>query len=329
MFRIANRLLLGILALSPLSSLNSLSSPNLPTRLSPSEAIVPLFGSGELGELPRDESKVYRVAMKKGQLLHVSAKQIDVDVALALVDPAGNVLFLVDSTFVPLRAEQLFFVAPAEGVYGVRIQGGSKEKKAGRFILRLEEFRVASDRDRKNAQAETAYYTAKGLYLKGFLEEAEANLRYALQAWQELGNQTRQADGFFQLGRVRDATLDLEGALEAYRHSAALRAGLRDLPGRADALKGMARDYDQKGKFRQAKSLYSQEIEIRQGLGDEDGEIAALYNLAGVERSVGEFEYALDHFSQAIGGWHRKRDSDLESQALSGRSATYLFRGNG
>src|SRR4051794_40931775 len=230
MFRTVNRLLLGILALCSVSGFETLpdqghprSRPDLP------DSIRSLSGAGELGELPRDAGKVYQVPLSKGELIHLSAKQMGCDVALVMIDragkdSAGKDLFTVDSF---ATTEQLFFVAPEAGVYGIRVEDGGG-KTAGRYLLRVEDFRVATDKDRKNAQAETAYYTAKGLLSKKSFKDAESFLLYAIQAWQDLGNKARQADAYCKLGDVRKAARSFQGALDAYQKAANLRIAIQD-----------------------------------------------------------------------------------------------------
>ena len=97
MFRTVNRLLLGVLALSPVVGFELLlSQGRLPTRSDPPDTPIHLLGPVEQGELPRDTGKVYRVPLKKGQFVHLSAKPINADVALVWVD-GRNDLFRVDT----------------------------------------------------------------------------------------------------------------------------------------------------------------------------------------------------------------------------------------
>jgi CHAT domain-containing protein len=328
MFRTFNRLLLGILVLSPMAGFELLPSQGrLPTRPDLPDTPTYVLRTVEQGELPRDAGKVHRVPLKKGQFIHLSVKPIDADVALVWVGPVGNDLFRVDTQFYPFKTEHLFFMARAEGLYGVRIEDGSGGKRAGRYTLRVEDFRVADDRERKNAQAEEAFYTGKGLFRKGSFKEAESDLRYAIQSWQDLGNKARQADAFDQLGQLRDTVRDFSGALQAYQQSVALRVALRDFQGQANILSEMATSYDARGKFQQAEPLFIQELEIRRRLRDKGGEISAVYNLARMEQSRGKYEKSLEHFSQAIEGYDQQKAWSLESQALNGRGSTYLSMG--
>jgi CHAT domain-containing protein len=324
MFRIVTRLLLGILALCFVAGSMPLPAPERPSsRPDLPDTIRRLSGAGEIGELPRDVGKVYRVPLKKGELIHISAKQMGADVALVMIDPARNDLFKVDSF---ATTEQLFFVAPEAGVYGVRVEDGGA-KTAGRYLLRVEDFRVATDRDRKNAQAETAYYTAKGLLSKNSFKDAESFLLYAIQAWQDLGNKARQADAYQKLGDVRKAARDLKGALDAYQQAASLRISIRDFNGQADAIKGMANIHLEEGKFQQAEPLFLQDLAIRRRVGDRKNEIEAIYNLGRVEQVRGELEMSLDSFSQVIEACDEERDKLLKSKALNARAYAYILAG--
>ena len=216
MFRTVNRLLLGLLASSPLVGFELLPGQGrLPTRPDPPDSPIRLFGPVEQGELPRDAGKVHRVRLKKGQFIHLSAKPIDADVALVWFDPGRNDLFRVDTQFYPFKTEHLFFVARAEGLYGVRIEDGSGGKRAEDIPFASRPFGLPMIRERKNAQAEEAFYTGKGSFGKGSLKEAEPDLRYAIQSWQDLGNKARQADAFELLGQLRDEAHDFTGALQA------------------------------------------------------------------------------------------------------------------
>jgi CHAT domain-containing protein/tetratricopeptide (TPR) repeat protein len=325
MFRSSKRLLLliGVSILCPLVAFGLFKGKER----QPQTAAVPAQKRSWKGTLPRDVGKIYKFSLDTGQLLHVSILQQGADVALVLVDPLGENIFLVDSPLGNQGTEHVFLVAPSKGNYGIRVQDGSEGTYRGDYHLRIEELRTAGDRDRENAECEKAFYTGKSLAGKKLFQRAEAEYSRAIKGWRKLNNRARLADAFEKLGDTKSARADWKGALGAYQERVALRSSLRDWGRKADALVAVARMYEAMGGLQQAEASYLQELEIRIQLQEPKPQAQAHYNLARVQRERGGLEDALAHFTEAITSGQALKDVELQIKALGGRGQVYYDMG--
>jgi CHAT domain-containing protein/Flp pilus assembly protein TadD len=286
------------------------------------------FEASGPGELPRDQGRTYGISLKRGQYLHLVAEQHGADVALALIDPAELELFRVDSPIGNQKAEQIFFVAPATGIYRVKVEDGSRGKHSGKFHLRIEEIRRANDKDRLHVKAERAFYIGKRQERSGQLLEARRSFAQAIDIWGRLRNKARQADAFFRLGAIRLTSHDWNGAIEAYRRCADLRVEVRDQEGKAETLLGMALASEKSGRLGEAEGYFAQELDIRSRVGnDGDKKVSALYNLARIQQLRGKAEEALRNFNQVITACRSNGKAVLQSNALNGRGGVYASMG--
>ena len=119
------------------------------------------------------------------------------------------------------------------------------------------------------------FIPGRGSFGNGSLKEAESDLRYAIQSWQDLGDNVRQADAFELLGQLRDAARIPRGLSRPISNPPPCESPCEIFQGQANVLMEMATNYDGQGKLQQAEPLYIQELEIRRRLQDKGGEINA------------------------------------------------------
>src|SRR5215217_4796844 len=101
----------------------------------PSTAIPLPFGSPVASRLAGGEVHTYAVTIPAGRLLHLVADQQGVDIVLSVRRPAGERLVEVDSPNRSWGPEELWWMAPEDGVWWLEVRPWSPTLK-GLYCLR-------------------------------------------------------------------------------------------------------------------------------------------------------------------------------------------------
>jgi CHAT domain-containing protein/Tfp pilus assembly protein PilF len=318
--------LTGVLALASLGLYLLLTSAGVQVRPTPSRTIDLAPGVTSEGKIPADAGVVYRIFLKRGQLLHLSVEQHGTDVALVLLLPSGDKLYRVDSPSGKKKAENVYLVAPTDGDYGFRVESASDKDNAGRFLVRISELRRANGGDSEAARAEENFYIGNQLASSRRTEDLhQAEQRYsaALHIWESLDKTARQADVLMAMGWASSSLYNWEEAAKTYRLCAELRRRLHDWKEQADALSFAANAYENLGQLIQAESLYQEELQVRNKLPAAEFRTASIYNLARIQRRRGQAERAIASYSEVVDGLEGSNSSSLLAEALAGRALAY------
>jgi tetratricopeptide (TPR) repeat protein len=229
------------------------------------QADVPelVVGTPQERELKGGERHVYRLVLAADQYLRLVVEQHGIDVVVRLFGPDGRQLVEMDSPTGTQGAETVSFIADVGGTYRVEIAPLEREAAPGRYIVRMEELRPATETDRTRLAAERAF--------------AEAELLRAQQ----------KEDSFRQ-------------AIAKYEEAARLYHTLGERGKEAVCLLGAGFFSHHLGDLRKALEYYGQALPIFQALGNRAGEAATLNNIGQVYSALGEKQKALEHFTQAL-----------------------------
>src|SRR5215216_2257090 len=141
-------------------------------------------------ELSSNEVHYYRLEIMDGYFIHVQVLQQGIDVVLTLRDPRGQEILRIDSPNGTNGPESLSYIAKTGGTYSVTIAPLNKKTLTGRYLVKLENARLALSEDSKRVEAERAF--AKGLDLsnvtEGPREAALVQYNRALTLFGEIGD---------------------------------------------------------------------------------------------------------------------------------------------
>jgi hypothetical protein len=113
--------------------------------------------------LVKDEKHRYRIAVRKGDFVRVTALQRNVDLALAATAPDGAALLASNNFEERGDREKISLVAEADGEYlfEVSFVADLSGRTAGEsYVLRLEALRPPTEKDRAQIDAEKLYEQA-------------------------------------------------------------------------------------------------------------------------------------------------------------------------
>jgi CHAT domain-containing protein len=266
-----------------------------------------------LRRLPRGEVHRYAFQLKADQILEAVVEQgpvrgQEIDVAVQLYTPDGNLVYEINNPTNATRAEKIFLLAKSPGEYSVDVDGGEAEGfyRLGHIVIHK-----ANEKDRINAQAEELFYRARA-QMQRRPPEVDAALRDYEQAgvlWHCIGNKQREAD---ELDR-RITILTLTGRIDLEK--------LLNLQTMAKRFFHEAGDYDFElkmliacgvsqrslGRISEAEKSFRKVLSEARKKGYHEHEADALKKLASIYEHKGQKYEALKCYEKSLPFWQKQR----------------------
>lgn len=277
-------------------------------------------------ELTADETHVYRIRMAKRQFLRVLVVQHGIDVAVALIDPAGKQIVVLNSSDGDEGTESVITIAETPGIYQLGLRSVSGEAPAGRYEVKVEELRAATAKDFKLVAAERALLEAEVLRSQGTAESLTKSVEKYSQAatlYHLAGDLADEQTALNNLGSVYDDLGDKEKALEWYERALRLARDTSDRDGEAVTLNNIGTLYDSIGERRKALECYLEALPLRRALGDLHGESTTLSNIGAAYDGFGEKQKALDYYEQSLQLTRAEGDQQGEAVTLNNIGKIY------
>ena len=162
---LAAGLLLAACERSPPAKPATVSPATHPAPVRPAARVLRL-APGVLDEVPLKggEERAYLLDLAAGQYAGLVVDQQGIDVMVRLRASDGRVVAGIDSFNGIIGPELLPVVAETGGRFRLEIASGDPGAPAGRYVLRLEELRPATARDRARVEAEQVLAAGVRLY---------------------------------------------------------------------------------------------------------------------------------------------------------------------
>ena len=299
---------------------------------SPQERAASLaVGPPVVREMRGGEQHTYQVSLNAGQYARIVVEQKGIDVVLALSGADGKPLVEVDNNLSGTRGmEAVSLVADVSGSYVVNVRSLEKGASAGRYELRIEELRTATEADRTRVAAERAYVVAAQLQGERTGESRRKAIeRYgeALRLMREAGDRRGEAMTLTNMGTVynllsepQKALAHLDQALSGWRV-----IGDRHLEAVTLSLKGGV--YYALAEPQKALASYSLALPVMRAVGDQTGEGLMFTQIGAIYRLLGEPQKALDHFAQSLVLYRAVGDRRNEATVLNNMGTVYSLVG--
>lgn len=253
--------------------------------------------------LPPGASRSYTLPLKAGHYLHLIVEQFGVDVVARLRSPAEELLLQVDSPSADQGPEDLFLVAAETGRHELEISAWDGPGDGGRYEIRVEAVRAATEEDRKRAAAAAAFSKARLLDRDAASppEAVAAGYREAAEVWDDLGEEGRAAWALYWWGRNEcdDAARCREGA-EVLARAAEFFGRAGEGRQQAVTLSRLADAWRQTGELEPASRSYEQALALWEKQGELVEQAKRLNDLAVLRRLGGRPHAAIDLYSRAI-----------------------------
>jgi CHAT domain-containing protein/tetratricopeptide (TPR) repeat protein len=266
------------------------------------------------------EERDYLLDLAAGWYAGLVVDQQGIDVEVSLRAPDGRFVAAIDSLNGMIGPEPLPVAAETGGRFRLEVRSLTAGAPAGRYVLRLEELRPASARDRARVGAEQALAAGMRLYQEGTpasLPAALAREKEALARFHALGLPAREAEALSCLGAYHDRLHEREAAADFYRQALAIFDGLGDEARVGPTLSNLAKLERINGRPERAIALYRRAIPLLHRSHNWTEEAMNLSNLGRAAMEVGETGEALSAFEQALSRERSLGDRFAQGNTLS------------
>src|SRR5215475_13533274 len=257
-------------------------------------------------ELAGGQSHDYQLTLADGQYVNLVVDQRGIDVVVKLFGPDGKAIMEFDSESRVQGQESVSLVAEAGGSYQLSVQSKLNRSAAGRYEIRIEELRAATDDDRALYEARKLISECVRLRSAGKYDEALPLAERALEIRQRvLGPSHREvalatnhlALVYFDKGEYGKAEPLYKRALPIIEKSLG-----EDHPTTAQSISDLAELNHSQGKYAEAEPLYKRALEIREkALGKDHPDTAdSLNNLALLYYQRGNYAEAETFYKRAL-----------------------------
>ena len=243
------------------------------------------------------EAQTYTLTMTSGQYAHLAVDQRGVDVVVSIFAPDGTKLVEVDGPTGNIGVEPVSLVAQTTGAYRVEVLSTSP-KLPGRYELKLEELRAATEPDRSGVAAQKLFTEAKALRTQRTQESYEQAIegyQASLAIWHKLNDKLMEAFTLHEVAMIYGDIGQYQKAIDAYSRAAALYKEMKVPKGEADVLVNIGWVFGELGDTQNRLATYDRAAEVYQTVGEIDPVLIS--NIASTYASMGEYQRALDiHF---------------------------------
>jgi len=277
------------------------------------------------------EQHTYQVTLSAGQYARVALEQKGIDVVLALSGADGKPLLEVDNNLSGTRGmEVVSLIADISGAYVLNVRSLEKGASAGRYEVRIEDLRTASDADRTRVAAERSYFAAAQLQAERTRESRRKAIdRYgeALRLLRQVGDRRGEAMTLTNIGSIYYGLSEPQTAIEPLDQALTIWRAIGDRHLEAITLSINARVYYALGEPLKALELYSLALPVMHAVGDQSAEAVTFMQIGGVYRLLGEPQKALDQFAQALPLMRTVGDRRNEAMVLNNMGTVYNLLG--
>lgn len=290
-------------------------------------------GVAEERSLAGGEAHAYELDLAAGQFLRVVVDQRGVDVELALDDPRGRRILAVDSPTEDQGSEELVAVAEVGGRHRLRVHALVPGAAAGRYEVRLEDLRPATEADHHLAAGARAFHSAHArvYYTPPQDRETEewaiATYGEALDHFRAAGDRAGEAKAMIGLAFVHRAAQRDRQALELFDAALPILRQLGDTWEESIIIHQMGEIHATSGDYGRAIGEFgrAQELRQQQGLRVAAGK-SALYRGWCFQMS-GESQRALSSFDEALAMLRPLGDTEQKGKAHYWRARLLLDLG--
>jgi CHAT domain-containing protein len=300
-------------------------------RLSAQETI-PLLKSDAIIErqLAGAETQIFHLALDAGQFARVVVEQRGIDIELRLLTPNAQRLVEMDTLNSTQGPEVAAVIAETPGDYRVEIVSLNKAVPIGRYTLKIETVRSATEADRTWVAAQKAYLDGRRLRSQQTDEskrQAIPRFEEALRTWQAMDDRLMAAHTLYflysiyrQLGQLSQSLSSLNQALQLVREIGQRRE-------EAPALTSLGILHGDLGEPRKSLEYYKQALLLWRSFNDAYGEARILISQGVAHTLLGEAREALDNYNQALAVWEKLGNNVQAADTLANLGRAYEVLG--
>lgn len=280
-------------------------------------------------ELNGGEIHWYHISLVRGQYARLSILQKGIDVLVFIFGPDGEKNSEVDSPNGYYGSEPVAIIADKSGDYRIEVRSTEKNAPAGRYEIKAELVREATESDKTQVIASRKTSEAQILQAKGTAESLKQAIdRYeeALAIWRSINDRPGQADALENIGVIHYLLGSPQQALQPLEQALSVRQTIDDPLGKARLLVNLGLVFKMLGESPRAIDYYEKALHLGQELSNREIEALALVNLGSIQFDLGDSDKALDYFFRSL-TIVRSSNKIWEANALSGIARVYASLG--
>jgi len=281
-------------------------------------------------ELKGDEAHSYSLALTAGQYLNVAVEQKGIDVVVALFDANGKKVIEVDSPNGTQGEEPIALIIETAGNYRLEVRSLEKTAAAGRYEVKINELRTATENDKNFiatiAAANKAFTKARELHQQG----TPKSLRNAIKKYEEsllffraIKYHQSEAETLNNIGVVYDILGEQQQALKFYNESLLLFRAIDNKGGEVSMLSKIGLFYFFLHDEQKALKYLKDSLLLSHEVGDKRDEAAILNNLGMVYFNLGEKQQSLKFYNESLLLFRAIGDKRGETATLAGIVGVY------
>src|SRR5262249_24582260 len=257
-------------------------------------------------ELAGGQSHTYQLTLADGQYVNLVVDQRGIDVVVKLFGPDGKAIMEFDSESRAQGQESVSVVAEAGGSYRLSVQPKLNRAAAGRYEIRIEALRVATDDDRALYEASKLVSECVRLRSAGKFDEALPLAERAVEILERVLGPVHceVALAINHLAELYSDKGEYGKAEPLYKRTLPIieKSLGEDHPSTAENISDLAVLYHSQGKYAEAEPLYKRALDIREkALGKEHPDTAtSIDNLALLYRAQGKYAEAESLYKRAL-----------------------------
>ncbi len=282
-------------------------------------------------ELAVGETHRYQITLAADSYLRISINLSDTKIEPKLLVP--NSAASIGPLFAPnLHGSRLIsFIAETAGTYCLEIRL-TEGTKAGRYEVKLEELRPATEKDKIHTTAEHA--ESAGHSLMNFASSAEkrrqaiAKFEEALALWRQLGEHNGVLRMLSYLSNQYRYIGEVQTALEYRKQTIEVARTIGDQYQEANQILGIGLFHLSSGENQKALDAFNQGRQLFKKLSKRYGEAIAIQNIASTLIHLGEWQNALPYLEEALPTMSSVGDRFAESNILNMMGDIHATLGN-
>jgi tetratricopeptide (TPR) repeat protein len=269
----------------------------------------------------------YRVILREGQFLHVTVSTQEAGMVMTLLGPDGKQVTEMSSQN-STQEIMLRTVAAVAGDYRLQLRLRNDQSQPERYVIKIEELRVATPRDRKQCAADLAFAAARQMEEKGKAEAWKDALKEYTEAsrlMRDMGDHKGEAKTLNRMGLIYKKLGDNYKSLEYYNRALTIISGKGEDREEASILNNAALLYNTLGERQKALEYYNRALPLIRAAGDWKAEAVVLNNIGALHFALAESQKALEHLDLSLQLMRAKGGQN--AVALNGIGVVYDFLG--
>jgi tetratricopeptide (TPR) repeat protein len=290
------------------------------------EAGVLVPGPAVEREITAGEAHSYLITLTSGQYLDLTVEQLGINVVVKLYGPDGLQLIEANTNRTMQGLERVRSIAGPQGQYLLDIRPVDKNAQSGRYRIKIETLREATEQDKKRVAAEKLYAEAILLHVQSTAEslrEAINKYESALLLFRSLGERRKEGLALVNIGQLYSTLSDWQKAIQYASEALTVFRSLGDRRSEAIALREIGIAYHRLVDLQKALDYVSEALQLSRSAGDAFGEAAALNTIGNLYSDLGEMQKSLEYYNQALSIFQKLGDRRSEAMVLTNIGNTY------